>query len=64
MNTKYLCVGEEYQKDGVTKVGFKRIGELFNGKNGKTYCKLYHMPGTLIHVYDKEKANNPEDINF
>lgn len=52
---KYLCVGDPYEKDGVKKVSWKRIGELFEGKNGKEYVKLYHMPGTLINVFEAEK---------
>lgn len=53
---KYLCVGESYEKNGEKKVAWKRIGETFEGKNGKQYVKLYHMPGVLINVYDDEKA--------
>lgn len=61
---KYLCIADKYEKDGKEQISWKRIGELFDGKNGKQYAKLYHMPGTLVHVYEKERANNPEDMNF
>lgn len=57
---KYLCVGESYEKDGEKKVSWKRIGELFEGKNGKQYAKIYHMPGILINVFEDEK-NKPTD---
>lgn len=53
----YLCVGERYEKDGAKKTSWKRIGEIFEGKNGKTYVKIYHMPGTLISVFEDEKPN-------
>ena len=52
---KYLCVGEKYESGGEEKIAWKRLGEIFEGKNGKQYVKLYHMPGTLIHVYEQEK---------
>ena len=29
---KYLCVGEEYESNGVKKMARKRIGEIFSGK--------------------------------
>ena len=54
---RYLCVGEKYtNKQGDEKVAFKRIGELFTGKNGKEYAKIYHIPGILIHSFEKETA--------
>lgn len=53
---RYLCVGEPYEKNGEKKVSWKRIGETFEGKNGKQYVKLYHMPGTLISVFEDEKS--------
>jgi len=57
---KFLCVGEEYEANGEKKVAWKRIGETFTGKNGKEYVKIYHMPGTLIHVFeDKKKEQAP-----
>ena len=52
---KYLCIGEKYQKDGEEKIAFKRIGELFTGKNGKDYAKIYTIPGALIHVFEAEQ---------
>ena len=61
---KYLCVGEEYESNGVKKMAWKRIGEIFSGKNGKQYVKLYHMPGTLIHVYEQEKKDSKESVEF
>jgi len=71
---KYLCVPEKYESNGEEKVSWKRIGETFVGKNGKQYVKLYHMPGTLIHVYEEKKQESKQakydefgadnDVNF
>ena len=63
---KFLCVGESYEKDGEKKVSWKRIGETFEGKNGKQYVKLYFMPGVLISVFEdeKKKDENPQDLDF
>lgn len=62
---EFLCVGEKYESNGEQKVSWKRIGEAFTGKNGKRYVKLYHMPGTLISVFeDKPKKQEPEFDEF
>jgi len=53
---KYLCVREEYQKNGETKTSWPRIGVLIESK-GKQYVKLYHMPGVLISVFEDVKKD-------
>jgi hypothetical protein len=60
MAKKFLCVGEPYKAaDGTDKVFFNRIGEMFESRAGKTYCKLYMLPGVLIHVFeDKPKEQD------
>lgn len=63
---RYICTRETYEKDGEEKASFNRIGELFEAKNGKTYCKLYFMPGVLLSVFEdnkaeKKPANKPLD---
>jgi hypothetical protein len=55
---KYLCVGEEYEANGEKKVAWKQIGETFTGKNGKEYAKIYHIPNTLIHVFEADKPKD------
>ena len=60
MARRFIKVGETYEKDGEQKIAFKTIGEVFDGKNGKTYAKLYTMPGVLLHVMeDKPKETAP-----
>ena len=50
---KFLCVGEPYtNKDGEEKTRWNRIGEMFEAKSGKTFAKLYTMPGVLISLFD------------
>ena len=62
-NRSFLCIGEPYESNGEKKVAWKRIGELFIGKNGKQYAKLYHIPGELINIFeDKPKEASPEDF--
>ncbi len=46
-----LCVAEKYVKDDQEKIKWNRIGVMFES-NGKKYMKLYHMPGTLISVFE------------
>lgn len=60
---KYLCVGEAYAKDGKEKMSWKRIGEMFEGKNGKTYIKIYHMPGVLVNVFEADKKDKSIQTN-
>lgn len=65
MAKRYLCVGEPYKaSNGEDKVFFNRIGEMFESKAGKTYAKLYTMPGVLIHVFDEQKKEPQGDVNF
>ena len=60
---KFLCVGEPYKAaNGEDKVFFNRIGEMFESKAGKTYCKLYTMPGVLIHVFEEKAKESKEDF--
>lgn len=61
---KFLCVGESYEKNGEKKISWQRIGELFEAKNGKTYAKLYTIPGVLISVFEDEKNKQSKDIDF
>ncbi len=61
---KLLNVGEKYQKNGEEKVAFKAIGEIFTGRNGKEYAKLYHMPGILIHVFEEQKKDQAPDAGI
>jgi len=47
-----LCVAEKYEdKNGEEKLKWNRIGVMFESKD-KKYIKLYHMPGTLISVFE------------
>lgn len=52
---KFICVGERYQGKEGEKTAWNRIGEIFEAKNGKTYCKLYHMPGQLLSIFEDTK---------
>jgi len=61
MTVKFICVGEKYEKDGEEKVAFKRIGEVFDAKNGKQYVKLYTMPGVLLHLFEDKPKNEPAE---
>ena len=70
---KDLCIRESYEKNGETKVNWNKIGVLIDGKEGKQYIKLFHIPGQLISVFDQKKkeapaatpeAVNPEDVNW
>lgn len=63
MAKRYICIGEEYETNGEKKVFWQRIGEIFSGKNGKEYAKLYHIPGKLLHIFEEKKKAN-EDVDF
>ncbi len=51
---KDLCVRESYVKDGVEKTSWNKIGIIFDGKEGRQYAKLHHMPGVLISVFEQK----------
>lgn len=48
-----LCVAEKFKdkNTGEDKLHWNRIGVMFDS-NDKQYIKLYHMPGTLISVFE------------
>lgn len=47
-----LCVRESYKgNDGEEKTKWNRIGVMFES-NDKKYMKLYHIPNTLISVFE------------
>jgi len=52
---KDLCIRESYKNSqGEEKVSWNRIGVLFDGKEGKQYVKLNHIPGVLISVFERK----------
>lgn len=57
---RYICTRETYEKDGEEKTSWNRIGEIFESKNGKTYCKLYHIPGVLLSIFEDTKAEKKQ----
>lgn len=59
---RYLKVGEAYEQGGEKKMSYKTIGEMFTGKNGKEYAKLYFMPGVLVCIFEDEKKKESETV--
>ena len=59
---KDLCVRESYTKDGTENVSWNKIGILIDGKEGKQYVKLFHMPGVLISVFEQRKKEDKGDF--
>ena len=56
-----ICIRESYTNaQGEEKVSWNRIGILFTGKNGKEYMKLYHIPNTLISVFEQKKKEETQ----
>lgn len=58
---KDLCVRETYQKNGEEKTAWNRIGVLIEGKEGKSYIKLFHMPGVLVSIFDQKPKGTKDD---
>ena len=54
MAYKNLMIREE-GKDG--KAYWNKIGTLITGSNGKEYVKLFHIPNTLISVFEPKPKN-------
>ena len=50
---KNICIRESYtDKTGVERTSWNTIGCLIEGKDGKQYVKIYHMPGVLCSVFE------------
>jgi len=60
---KDICIRESYKKGEEERVSWNKIGILFEA-NGKEYMKLYHIPNTLISVFEQKKkeVETGEDI--
>jgi hypothetical protein len=62
---KDLCIRESYKdKNGDDKVSWNRIGILFDGKEGKQYVKLNHIPGVLISVFARKVSGKVLDTKI
>jgi hypothetical protein len=58
---KDLCVREVYiNKEGEEKVSWNKIGILFTSKD-KEYIKLFHIPNTLISVFEQKKKEESQE---
>ena len=57
---KDLCIRESYNKDGQEKVSWNKIGVLIDGKEGKQYIKLFHIPNTLISVFEQKPKEDKQ----
>jgi len=59
---KDICIREEYEQNGETKVSWNKIGILID-KGEKQYIKLFAIPGYLASVFEqKKKENNRVDF--
>lgn len=57
---KDLCIRETYEKNGEEKTSWNKIGIMIES-NGKQYIKLFHIPNTLISVFEqKSKDKTPQ----
>ena len=52
-----LCVRESYKQGDEEKVSWNKIGILWK-KGDKVYAKLFHIPGTLISVFEQKKKED------
>ncbi len=64
---KDLCIRETYNKNGEEKTSWNKIGILIDGKEGKQYIKLFHIPGVLISVFEqkaKDKTTESKSVQW
>lgn len=50
-----ICTRKEYEKDGVKKVKWYKVGNLKIADSGKQYIKFFHQPQTEFYVFDREE---------
>jgi len=50
--------GEYKDKNGDTKISWKRVGDIFVSKEGKEYVKLYNIPGHLCHIFEDKQRDD------
>jgi len=54
MQLQNICTKKEYEKDGVKKIQWFKIGVLKIADSGKKYIKLFHQPQTEFFVFDND----------
>ena len=62
MSVRNICIREEYEKNGETKVSWNKIGILIE-TNDKQYIKLYHIPGVIASVFEQRKKEEQSTRN-
>lgn len=60
---KDICIREKYEgKNGEEKTNWNKIGFIFES-NGKEYMKLYHIPNTLISIFEQKPKETQDTQN-
>jgi len=57
MKIQNLVIAEKYNE----KTSWNKIGILITKDDGKQFVKLFHIPNTIVGVYDQKKK---EDGDF
>lgn len=59
MSIQNVCTKREYEKDGIKKVKWYKVGFLKQADSGRKYIKLFHQPETEFFVFDNDARGEP-----
>jgi len=54
MSILNVCTKREYEKDGIKKVKWYKVGFLKEAESGRKYIKLFHQPETEFFVFEND----------
>ena len=56
-----ICTRKEYEKDGVKKVKWYKVGTLKIADSGMKYLRLWQQPDTEFYVFENNDAKDNGD---
>jgi len=57
-----ICTRKDFEKEGMHKSVWYKVGLLKEADSGKRYIKLFHQPQTEFFVFDKDDNSLPSEI--
>ena len=57
-----ICTKKDYEKEGVRKTKWYKVGVMKIADSGKRYIKLYHQPETEYFVFANDENQKETEI--
>jgi hypothetical protein len=50
-----ICTRKDFDKEGIRKSVWYKVGLLKEADSGRMYIKMYHQPSTEFFVFEKDE---------